>query len=347
MLKSYNLSRRKALSLGLSGSVFLASGSRFLNAATADQKSVPGSGNTDPLSGLPDTEAVSVAIINRDRKWMDLESMAKLEATFTIDTPIGISPAVRKLRYKEMPFYYIPRYGDAGTGEIAATDEETFPGERSVQIWVTLMTLGVRNVLHGNLIGCVNPDFASITDAVVIDDFIDFKPNHPQSILPYFFKGKPYTDWKRWGTRMNPVLCPDLRLMLFDQAQTYHFSRVHYGGTMSQTHTDRWETPAEVRMLRGMGVDVTCTLDGTYIVYAKQAGIHFATVMHMMNYGEGERPLDVPMMSEMDFQRSAVSMRKTLLEAVASLKGFQHQCDCFKLQEERYRAIFPYTPKSV
>jgi hypothetical protein len=70
-------------------------------------------------------------------------------------------------------------------------------------------------------------------------------------------------------------------------------------------------------------------------------------VMHMMNYGEGERPLDVPMMSEMDFQRSAVSMRKTLLEAVASLKGFQHQCDCFKLQEGRYRAIFPYTSKST
>jgi purine nucleoside phosphorylase len=52
------------------------------------------------------------------------------------------------------------------------------------------MTLGVRNVLHGNLIGSVNPDFA-LADAALPDDFIDLKPNHPQSILPYFFKGKP------------------------------------------------------------------------------------------------------------------------------------------------------------
>ncbi|MDP9050133.1 MAG: hypothetical protein M3O31_05320 [Acidobacteriota bacterium] len=341
------LSRRKALSLGLSGTAFLAAGTPLLRAAIPQEKAASASAATKPAAGLPDKELVEVAIINRDRKWMDLESMAKLEATFTIDTPIGTSPVIRKLRYKDVPFYYIPRYGDAGSGGIASTDEETFPGQRSVQIWVTLMTLGVRNVLHGNLIGCVNPDYAAMTDAVVIDDFIDFKPNHPQSILPYFFKGKPDTDWKRWGTRMNPVLCPDLRLLLFDQAQAHHFSKVHYGGTMSQTHTDRWETPAEVRMLRGMGVDVTCTLDGTYIIYAKQAGIHFATVMHLMNYAEGERPLDVPMMSEMDFQKSAVSMRMTLLDAVASLKGFQHHCDCFKLQEERYRAIFPYTPKST
>jgi 5'-methylthioadenosine phosphorylase len=142
---------------------------------------------------------------------------------------------------------------------------------------------------------------------------------------------------------MNPVLCPDLRRALYDQALTYHFAKVHYGGTMSQTHTDRWETPAEVRMLKTIGADLTCTLDGTYIVYAKQAGIHFATMMQVLNYGEGLRPLDVPMLSDLDMQRCAESMRKSMLEAVATLKGFKHNCDCFKLQEERYRAIFPYT----
>jgi len=26
--------------------------------------------------------------------------------------------------------------------------------------------------------------------------------------------------WKRWGTRMNPVLCPDLRRAIYDQAVT-------------------------------------------------------------------------------------------------------------------------------
>jgi hypothetical protein len=66
--------------------------------------------------------------------------------------------------------------------------------------------------------------------------------------------------------------------------------------------------------------------------------------MVVMNYGEGLRPLDVPMISDLDMQRCAVSMRKMLLETIASLKGFKHSCDCFKLQEEKYRAIFPYTP---
>jgi len=337
-----NLTRRKALALGLSGTAFLAAGSPAAQAATAD--AAPKGVSIKPFAP-PDGERVDIAVINRDRKWMDFESMAKLEQTFTIDTPIGTSPTIRKLRYKGVPFYYIPRYGDAGSGEIAATDEETFPGERTIQIWVTLMTLGVRNVLHGNLIGCVNAEW-SMTDAVIIDDFIDFKPNHPQSVLPYFFKGKPDTDWKHWGTRMNPVLCPDLRLALYDQALSYHFSRVHYGGTMSQTHTDRWETPAEIRMLQQLKVDVSCTLDGSYIVYAKQAGIHFATVMILMNFAEGERPLDTPQMSEWDLhERSATSMRKTLLETIAGMKTIEHHCDCFKLEDKRYRDVFPYTTK--
>lgn len=326
------LTRRQALSMGLSGTALLAAAARA--GALAGQQT--------SASSPPDDEHVEFAIINRDRKWMDLESEAPLEKSFHIDTPIGKSPLIRKLRYKSVPFYYIPRYGDAGSGEIAATDDEEYPGQRTVQIWVTLMTLGIRNVLHGNLIGAVNPRFA-LCDAAIIDDFIDLKPNQPQSILPYFFKGKPDVAWKHWGTRMNPVLCPDLRLALYDQALVHHFARVHDGGTMSQTRTDRWETPAEVRMLKTIGADLTCTLDGTYIVYARQAGIHFATVMMVMNYAEGVKPLDAPMISAFDMERCAVSMRKTLLETVASLKGFKHHGDCFKDDDQRYRVIFPYT----
>ncbi len=314
-----DLTRRRVLSLAAT-----ALGSRALAAPAGDD------------------ERVALAVINRDRKWLDLESMAKLEKSFTIDTPIGKSPLIRKLRYKDVPFYYLTRYGDVGSGEIAATDDEQFPGQRGVQICVTLMTLGVTNVIHGNLIGGLNPSY-NLDDMVIVDDFIDLKPNHPQSILPYFFKGKENTEWKRWGTRMNPVLCPDLRRALYDQALVYHHAKVHYGGTLVQTRTDRWETPAEVRMLKLIGGDVACTLDGTYIVYARQAGIHYATLQYVMNFGEGLRPNDVAMTSEAGFQRMAVSMRKTLLETVASLKEFKHQCQCFRLLEDRYRSIFPMT----
>jgi hypothetical protein len=63
----------------------------------------------------------------------------------------------------------------------------------------------------------------------------------------------------------------------------------------------------------------------------------------VMNFGEGLRPNDVATTSETGFQRLAVSMRKTLLETVASLKDFKHRCQCFNLLDERYRVIFPMT----
>src|ERR1700689_589676 len=93
---SRTMTRREALALGISGTAFLASGAELLHAT--DRKAAP------PISA-PDTEKVDFAVINRDRKWLDLESMATLEKSFSIDTPIGPSPLIRKLRYKDVPFY--------------------------------------------------------------------------------------------------------------------------------------------------------------------------------------------------------------------------------------------------
>lgn len=273
-------------------------------------------------------EDVKLAIINRDRQWLNLESAATLEDTFTIDTPIGKSPTIRKLRYKGVPFYYVTRFGDEGSGEITSPADESYPGERTVQVWATLMQLGVQDVLHGNLIGGVNPAL-NYDDVMIIDDFIDLKPNHPQSILPFFYRGKEQLSFARLSTRMNPVLCPELRRVLYDQALKFHHAKVYYGGTLVQTRTGRWETPAEIRMIRMVGGDLVATQDGTYIVYARQAGVHFATLQYVMNFAEGLRPTDTPTTSPAGFERLAESMRKTLLETVASLKDFKHNDRCF------------------
>lgn len=273
-------------------------------------------------------EPVKLAIVNRDRQWLNLESEATVEETFTIDTPVGKSPTIRKLRYKGVPFYYLTRWGDEGSGEITASARESFPGERTVQVWVTLMQLGVQGVIHGNIIGGVNPKL-NYDDVMVIDDFIDLKPNHPQSVLPFYYKDN--LSLAQRGTRMDPVLCPELRRTMYDHAIMHHHARVHYGGTLVQMRTDRWETPAEIRMIGLIGGDVVATLDGTYIVYAKQARIHYASLQYVMNFAEGLRPTDTRTTSPAGFDRIAVSMRKTLLDTVASMKDFDFDHDiCFR-----------------
>ena len=98
-LPNKTITRRKAIALGIPGTAFLAAGGRLLQASAEKAQAVPVSG--------PDAEKVEFAIINRDRKWLDLESMATLEKSFSIDTPIGPSPLIRKLRYKDVPFYYL------------------------------------------------------------------------------------------------------------------------------------------------------------------------------------------------------------------------------------------------
>ncbi len=274
-------------------------------------------------------EPVKLAVFNRDQKWMSFESEATVESTFRIDTPMGKSPSIRKLRYKNIPFYDIPRYGAKGSGEITSLWEESYPGERLVQIWVAFMQLGVDYVLHGNLIGGINPEL-SLNDLVIVDDFVDFKPNYPQSITPYFYQNKPKDQWPPASARMFPVMCPVVRRAMYDKALQFHFAKVKLGGTLMQTRSTRWETPAEIRALRMLGADVACTLDATSIVYAKQAGIHFATGQYVMNFGEGSRPMELATTSEDGFERLAVSMRKTLLETLTAIPSGAPKCDCFR-----------------
>ena len=88
-------------------------------------------------------------------------------------------------------------------------------------------------------------------------------------------------------------------------------------------------------MIRSFGGDLVCTQDGTYIVYARQAGIHFASLQYVMNFAEGSKPHDTPTTSPLGFQRIAESMRKTLLESVVSLKGFTHNCGCYEVRHDR------------
>lgn len=278
-------------------------------------------------------EDINVAIIVEDRNRPNLESEASLEDTFTVDTPIGKSVTIRKLRYKGVPFYMLTRFGELESGEITSPGDESFPGERNVQIFVTLMQLGVENVLSVNSIGGINPKL-QYGDLMIVDDFIDLKPNHPQSILPFFYKGKEKLSFARLSTRMNPVLCPDLRRIMYDHATEYHRAgRIYYGGTLVQTRTGRWETPAEIRMMHLLGADVVGTSDGTWIVYAKQAGIHYAALQYVMNFAEGMRPMDTPTTSPLSFQRIHESSKKIFLESVVSLKGFKHGPGCFRLQQ--------------
>jgi hypothetical protein len=44
-------------------------------------------------------KSITLAILNRERRWKDLESMARLEKSFRIDTPIGKSPTIYQMRY--------------------------------------------------------------------------------------------------------------------------------------------------------------------------------------------------------------------------------------------------------
>ena len=107
------------------------------------------------------------------------KGLAEEEGSFTIETSVGESPPIYRMRYKSVPFYYIRAHGRTPNKEskiIAPT------GDEYIKTWVALHDLGVQYVLGGATAGAINVDY-DFDDFVIVDDFILIGNQRPQSVL--------------------------------------------------------------------------------------------------------------------------------------------------------------------
>jgi 5'-methylthioadenosine phosphorylase len=86
--------------------------------------------------------------------------------------------------------------------------------------------------------------------------------------------------------------CPSLREEIGRAAGKIQVS-LHNGGTYVCTEGPRYETPAEVRMFRGLGGDVVGMTSVPEVVLAREAALCYATITLVTNYAAGisTRPL--------------------------------------------------------
>ena len=86
--------------------------------------------------------------------------------------------------------------------------------------------------------------------------------------------------------------CPSLREEIYRSADRIQV-RLHNGGTYVCTEGPRYETPAEIRMFRGLGGDVVGMTSVPEVVLAREAELCYATIALITNYAAGicTRPL--------------------------------------------------------
>ncbi|RLE51237.1 MAG: S-methyl-5'-thioadenosine phosphorylase [Candidatus Methanomethylicota archaeon] len=182
-------------------------------------------------------------------------------------------------------------------------------------IWA-LSQLGVERILASNAVGGIR-DGLKPGDFVIVHDFIDLTKSRPLT----FYDGP-----KVVHVDMTEPYCPELRKVLVRVARRLPV-RVWDSGVYACTEGPRFETPAEIRMLRLLGADVVGMTSVPEVVLARELGICYATVCVVTNYAAGMQER-ITASEVVEIMRKAVPLLIDLFEKSISEIPKERNCSC-------------------
>jgi 5'-methylthioadenosine phosphorylase len=203
------------------------------------------------------------------------QSLMEEPQTVTVNTRYG-SIDLQQGRYKGQVVYFLARHGAAHTvpphlvnyrANIAA-----------------LRRLGVDAVIATAAVGTMRRDITP-GSRVLIDQFIDFTRNRPQT----FFDG---TGGQVVHVDLTEPYCPEVRAALLRAAAACGQELID-GGCYVCSAGPRFETPAEIKMMAGWGGDLVGMTNVPEVILAREAGLCYAAIALVTNYAAGisETPL--------------------------------------------------------
>ncbi|GBE19271.1 S-methyl-5'-thioinosine phosphorylase [archaeon BMS3Abin16] len=153
---------------------------------------------------------------------------------------------------------------------------------------------------------------------LIPNDFIDLSKNRAQT----FF------DSETVHVDMSEPYCSKVRFVL-EKSAAQNFQHVHGHGIYVCTEGPRFETPAEIKMLRMLGGDVVGMVGCPETALAREAGLCYASICQVANYGCGltDNPLTVEEL-KMTIEQNQGAVKNTIISAVKDLNDQKRSCNC-------------------
>lgn len=239
------------------------------------------------------------------------EALVEREGEFSFLTKAGPSPIIYRMRYKGVPFFYVPIYGmDSRRPD---EPEHVF----HVRTWTALYELGVTHALSGATAGGIKPEY-DYDDIFLIDDFMEFRTSRPNNVLAESGHSRPGI-----FPNFEAPISPSLHRLLVEEAQkraatVSYTGKVYERGVFFQFAPGRFESPAEIRAMALLGADITSMHQATCIIYARQFGIRFGSICSVSNPAVGIRPFTFAQMQQ-SVQNIAAFAVPVVLEVIARI----------------------------
>jgi len=245
-----------------------------------------------------------------------LESLVEGIEQIRVGTPYGLSPRISIGEVQQRAVVFLPRHG---------REHSTPPHKVNYRANIyALHRLGVERVIATNAVGAINQDFKP-GDLVVPHDLIDFTK---QRSLTF------YDDAPVIHVDFSEPYCPEVRATVIGKVkQAVHTVRDQ--AVYVCTEGPRFETPAEIRMLRALGADIVGMTGVPETVLARELGMCYASLCFVSNMAAGIRQR-ITSKEVVEVSESVSSViAKVLVEVIRDLPRTRQCSCCLSIEDSR------------
>jgi len=242
-----------------------------------------------------------------------LDPLLEETKQFKVRTPYGISPPILRGALGNRSVVFLPRHG---------LKHEVPPHKINYRadMW-SLKKIGVERVISTNAVGAINEKYRP-GDLVIPSDIIDFT----KSRITTFHDKAPVVH-----VDVTTPYCPELREFLSSSAEK--LGQQHWSGSViAATEGPRFETPAEIRMMRSVGCDIVGMTGSPEVFLARELEMCYATICFVSNMAAGiQSRLTVEEVVAMARQSTPI-IRRAIEDLISSIPK-ERKCSCSKALE--------------
>lgn len=226
-----------------------------------------------------------------------------------LGTPYGPTPDLTIGEVEGQTAIFLPRHGEAHSSPPHKVNYRA-------NIW-GLKSLGIERIIATNAVGAIDQEL-SPGEIVVPSDLVDMTKSRAGT----FYDGSPVTH-----IDVSQPYCPKIREVLMGVASVNgENSRKEI--VMACTEGPRYETPAEIKMLRTLGCGIVSMTGAPEAFLARELEMCYASISFVSNMAAGlQRTLSAREVEEKG-RGASRTLNKILTGAIGKISESRRDCSC-------------------
>lgn len=226
-----------------------------------------------------------------------------------VGTPYGPTLNLTIGQVKGRDAIFLPRHGEGHTAPPHMVNYRA-------NIW-GLKSLGVERIIATNAVGAIDPSLTP-GEIVLPSDIIDFTKSRKGT----FYDGRPVTH-----IDVSNPYCPTLRSAIAS-AGSENKKTIRNDVVMACTEGPRYETPAEIRLLKTLGGGIVGMTGAPEAFLARELEMCYASISFISNMAAGlQRTLSAREVEEKGRETGQI-LNKILIEAIGKVPDTREGCSC-------------------